>query len=122
MNLTEAISTGISKCPEQAVPESLTQLVETLNTELGHLGVFKASVPFHYSGGAIYLVTLKQEGSILVDSFAQLTRNLSGDYTFCEVRVDLSYQSLYDAMVGWLKVPANILQLNLNKQHFGEAS
>lgn len=113
MSLLDALSTGLAQCPESVVPEPLTQLVETLNTELGHLGVFKASKPFHYSGGVIYLVTLKQEWSILVETFAQLNRNLSGDYTFCDVVVDLSYQSLYDALVGWLKVPANILQLNL---------
>lgn len=113
MSLLAALSTGLAQCTEHDIPESLTQLVATMNIELNSLGVFTLSRPLHLSTGVVYDITLKSEKIQFVKSFIQLNYYYSGWYSFAGKVVDMNYQSLYDVLAEWLENPQNILQLNL---------
>ena len=129
MNLTQAptpllsaLSTGLTTHTERT-PEVLTQIVETMNTELGQLGVFTICEVIYCPSGYAYQVKLQQASKPFNQSFVQLNSHnvgageVNGDdvwYSFCGEPVDLTYQSLYDQLVKWLSNPQNILPLNLD--------
>ena len=129
MNLTQtptplmsALSTGLTTHTERT-PEVLTQIVEAMNTELGHLGVFTICEVIYCPSGSAYQVKLQQASKPFNQSFVQLNSHnvgageVNGDdvwYSFNGVPVDLTYQSLYDQLVKWLSNPQNILPLNLD--------